>query len=347
MERFSASRKPREGIVPQPTVPLRAQVHEVMRFYHYASRTEDSYWQWMERFLRHNRDPACLGKSGWRHPRELGAAEVAAFLAHLATERQVAAATQNQALNALVFLYANVLHQPLGDLGEWARAERPKRLPVVLTRVEVKAILEASHPEIRLALQLLYGSGLRLIELLRLRVKDLHLDQGFLIVRAGKGDKDRRTVLPQTLVEPLREHLRRLRVQHTTDVRSEFAGVFLPNALQRKYPNAQREWAWQWLFPTATWVRQKGEGGEPRWRHHVAEEVIQRGMKAAVRKAGIAKLATPHTLRHSFATHLLEAGTDIRTVQDLLGHQDVATTQIYTHVMQKPGMGVRSPLDGS
>ncbi len=316
-----------------------------MRFYHYARRTEESYWQWIERFLRHCRI-AGSGRAVWRHPRELGAAEVAGFLSHLATERQVAAATQNQALNALVFLYGEVLHQPLGDLGEWARSKRPKRLPVVLTREEVKVILEAAEPEVRLPLQLLYGSGLRLIEMLRLRVKDVHLEQRFLIVRAGKGDKDRRTVVPEVLVEPLREHVRRLRAQHARDVQAGFAGVWLPNALASKYPNAPREWAWQWLFPTSNWVRREGYGDEPRWRHHWPEEVIQRGMRVAVRKAGGSKPATPHTLRHSFATHLLESGTDIRTVQDLLGHQDVATTQIYTHVMQKPGLGVRSPLDG-
>jgi len=189
--------RPKEGIVPDPQAPLRAQVHEVMRFLHYARRTEDSYWQWIERFLRHCRIPGGSGPAAWRHPRDLGASEVARFLSHLATERKVAAATQNQALNALVFLYAEVLHQPLGDLGEWARAERPKRLAVVLTRAEVKAILDAAEAEVRLPLQLLYGSGLRLIEMLRLRVKDLHLDQCFRVVRAGKGDKHRRTVIPE------------------------------------------------------------------------------------------------------------------------------------------------------
>ena len=320
-----------------------------MRFHHYARRTELTYWGWIVRFLRHHRQSGSVGGAGWRHPKNLGTAEVAAFLSHLATDQHVAAATQNQALNALVFLYEEVLHQPLGTIGEWARSERPRRLPVVLTRSEVKAVLEALDPEARLPLQLLYGTGLRVIEMLRMRVKDLHLAQRFLIVRSGKGDKDRRTMIPDLLIQPLTDQLQRLRAQHADDVRRGFAGVWLPNALDRKYPNAPKEWAWQWLFPLPGWVCRPDLdpefGKDARWRHHLPAEYIQRAMKAAVREAGIAKLATPHTLRHSFATHLLESGTDIRTVQDLLGHQDVATTQIYTHVMQKPGMGVRSPLD--
>ena len=342
-------RRPKEGLVPNPKAPLRAQIHEVMRFFHYSRRTEQTYWQWIHRYLVHFRDRSQPRGQGWRHPRSMGAAEVREFLGHLATERRVAAATQNQALNAPVFLYGEVLHQPLGDLGEWMRAERRQRLPVVMTRDEVKAFLTALDPEARLPLQLLYGTGLRVIEMLRLRVKDLHLAQRFLIVRSGKGDKDRRTMIPDLLIQPLTDQLQRLRAQHAEDVRRGFAGVWLPNALDRKYPNAPKDWAWQWLFPLPGWVCRPDVDPESetdaRWRHHLPAEYIQRAMKAAVRKAGIAKLATPHTLRHSFATHLLESGTDIRTVQDLLGHQDVATTQIYTHVMQKPGMGVRSPLD--
>lgn len=341
----SRGQRPKEGFVPNPNAPLKDQLHEVMRFRHYSRRTEQSYWQWIVRFLRHHRIPGTAGSAGWRHPRSLGVAEVANFLSHLAKDRNVAASTQNQALNALVFLYGEVLHQPLGELGTWARAERPKRLPVVLTREEVQRVLAAAEPELQLPLQLLYGSGLRLIELLRLRVKDVHLDQRFVIVRAGKGDKDRRTVLPERLVEPLRDLLRQLKIQHQADLAAGFAGVWLPHALEKKYPNAPREWAWQWLFPTAGWVCRPEESGEPRWRHHWPEEVVQRGMRRAVQKAGVAKPATPHTLRHSFATHLLESGADIRTVQDLLGHQDVATTQIYTHVQSRPGIGVRSPLD--
>ncbi|HAB17918.1 MAG TPA: integron integrase [Verrucomicrobiota bacterium] len=339
-------RGPREGLVPNPKATLREQLHEVMRFLHYSRRTEHTYWQWIERFLRHFRDPTRPGPSGWRHPRELGATQVGEFLAHLATHANVAAGTQNQALNALVFLYSRVLHQPLGELGDWLRAERRQRLPVVLTRAEVTALFEAAEPEMRLPLQLLYGAGLRLFELLRLRVKDLNLSQNLLIVREGKGGKDRRTMIPEVLGEPLRGHLEQVRRQHTADLAAGFAGVWLPDALARKYPAAPKEWAWQWVFPAGGLVRWRPEGGEEGWwRHHLAPEILQRAMKAAVRKAKIAKPATPHTLRHSFATHLLESGVDIRTVQDLLGHQDVATTQIYTHVMQKPGVGVRSPLD--
>lgn len=342
--------RPKEGLIPNPKASLKEQVHEVMRFHHYARRTELTYWGWIVRFLRHHREPGSAGTTGWRHPRSLGTTEVAAFLSHLATEQHVASATQNQALNAIVFLYSEVLHQPLGTMGEWARSERRKRLPVVLTRAEVKAVFGELDPEVRLPLQLLYGTGLRVIEMLRLRVKDLHLAQRFLIVRSGKGDKDRRTMIPELLIQPLTDHLQWLRTQHAEDVRRGFAGVWLPNALDRKYLNAPKEWAWQWLFPLPGWVcRPDGDSdseGDARWRHHLPAEYIQRAMKEAVRKAGIAKPATPHTLRHSFATHLLESGTDIRTVQDLLGHQDVATTQIYTHVMQKPGVGVRSPLDG-
>ena len=375
---------PREKLIPNPAATLREQVGEVMRFRHYSPRTETAYWQWIERFLRFHRRPAPVAATNahphltpalsppaegaerekprwqWRHPREMGGAEVTAFLSHLAAERSVAAATQNQALNALVFLYGEVLHQPLGELDEFARARRPARLPEVLSREETRRVLAAVAGDYRLALSLLYGTGLRLAELLRLRVKDLDLERRQITVRGGKGDKDRVTMVPESLVGQLATHLETLRGRHAQDVAAGYAGVWLPEGLAVKSPGAAREWAWQWVFP----ARSLSAGPaamdatphpqslspveaerEARWRHHLFPEYLQRAMRVAVAKAGLNKRATPHTLRHSFATHLLEGGTDIRTVQDLLGHKDVATTQLYTHVMQKPGLGVRSPLD--
>jgi len=369
------SRQPRQGLVPNPKAPLRQQLHEVMRFLHYSMRTEEAYWGWIVRYLRFHRDhphltpphpqplsnrigeggaglsPPSEGaerEKGWRHPRELGAAEVGAFLSHLATASAVAGSTQNQALNALVFLYEQVLHLPLGDIGEYARVSRLPRVPVVLTRQEVAAVLALVEPAWQLPLKLLYGSGLRLMELLRLRIKDLEWSRRQIFVRDGKGAKDRVTMVPEALVEELQAHVRQVRAQHEADLQRGYAGVALPGALARKYPRAPREWGWQWVFPMDSLTTFAPEdGGDPEVRrHHVPAEYLQRAMKQAVRKAGVAKLATPHTLRHSFATHLLEGGTDIRTVQELLGHKDVATTQIYTHVMAKPGLGVRSPLDG-
>ena len=343
---------------PNPKLKLSAQVHEVMRFFHYSPRTEETYWHWIERYLRfHRREPPTphpgplpsLGGSGegeklWRHPRELGAAEVAAFLSHLATVGKVAAATQNQALNSLVFLYGEVLHQPLGDLADVARVSRPARLPEVLGREAVTRLLDAVEADYQLPVRLLYGSGLRLLELLRLRVKDVDLERRQITVREGKGQKDRVTMLPESLREVLAGHLRRTRLTFDADRAAKVAGVRLPWALVRKYPQADREWGWFWVFP-AWKLGRDTEDGVVR-RHHLLEDNVQRAVKAAARKAGLSQRVTPHTLRHSFATHLLEGGTDIRTLQELLGHRDVATTQIYTHVMAKPGIGVRSPLDG-
>jgi integron integrase len=349
-------------LTPNPKGTLREQVHEVMRFFHYSERTEETYWQWIVRFLRFHRDPPHLSptpsppsagsakEKQWRHPRDLGAEDVRTYLTHLATALQVGASTQNQALNALVFLYREVLHQPLGDFSDFARARRPIRLPEVLSREETRRVLEVVEEEFRLPLQLLYGSGLRVFELLRLRVKDLDLERRQITVRDGKGAKDRVTMVPEKLVERLREQLAGVRRQWEADGAAGYAGVWLPEALARKYPCAPKEWLWQWVFParglTAGRLRPDAPSfGQGLWRHHVLPETLQRAMKAAVRRAGLNKRATPHTLRHSFATHLLEGGTDIRTVQELLGHEDVATTQIYTHVMQQPGIGVRSPLD--
>jgi integron integrase len=351
----------RPKLSPNPKSPLREQLHEVMRFFHYSERTEDTYWQWIERFLRFHRTAECGTRSaegearnpqwkGWRHPRAMGAEEVRHYLTHLATDLRVAASTQNQALNALVFLYGEVLHQPLGELEEYARVQRPARVPEVLSRDETRRVLGAVATEFALPLQLLYGSGMRVFELLRLRVKDLDLERRQIVVRDGKGAKDRVTMVPEKLLEALRAQLVRVRQQWEADVAAGYAGVWLPEALARKYPSAPREWPWQWVFPARGLTAGRTRPDAPAygawlWRHHLLPETMQRAMKAAGRKAGLNQRATPHTLRHSFATHLLEGGTDIRTVQELLGHQSVATTQIYTHVMQKPGLGVRSPLD--
>jgi integron integrase len=273
----------------------------------------------------------------------MGLPEVEQFLAHLAVKRRVSAATQNQALSALLFLYASVLGRRLGTLDGVVRAQRPPRMPVVLAREEVSAVFGCLHGTPWLMASLLYGCGLRLLECARLRIKDIDLARGELLVRDGKGRKDRITMLPGRLRAPLEAYLRRARSQHEADVREGAGYVALPDALRLKYRNAAREWGWQWVFPaTRTYVdRETGE----RRRHHLHESVLQRSFKDAVRMAGLTKPASGHTLRHSFATHLLEAGYDIRTIQELLGHRDVATTMIYTHVLNRGGRGVRSPLD--
>lgn len=311
-------------------------MRDKLRAGHYSLRTEEAYLGWVRRFIQFH---------GRKHPRSLGATEVAAFLEDLAVRGQVAASTQNQALNSLVFLYEHVLEMELGSLGAFARAERPERLPVVLTQAEVRRVLadgelEGTH---HLIVQLLYGSGLRLLEALRLRIKDVDLAGLQIVVRSGKGDKDRVTMLPVSVAEVLREHMKRVRALHLEELSSGRGDVWLPDALGRKYPNASREWVWQWIFP-AKQLSMDPVSGERR-RHHVHENAVQKAVLAAGRRAGVAKRVTPHVFRHSFATHLLENGYDIRTVQELLGHADVSTTQIYTHVMVRPGLGVRSPLD--
>ena len=333
-------------LVPNPKGKLFDQVREVFRFHHYSLRTERSYCQWIRRYLAFQRATDRGGaQRGWRHPRDMGAAEVAAFLAHLAVDLDVAASTQNQALNALVFLYDPVLQQTLGDLGQYARVHRPARLPGVLSQEETQRVLAALKPgTTRLIIRLLYGTGLRLIECLRLRVKDVDLGRGQIVVREGKGDKDRVTMLPERLRPELEQHLERVKLLHQRDLAEGFGRVYLPHALARKYPSADRQWSWQWVFPSVRRSRDPLSGRVG--RHHANENAIQRAMKDAVRLARLVKPATCHTLRHCFATHQLEAGYDIRTVQELLGHENVATTMIYTHVMQKPGIGVRSPLDG-
>ena len=334
-----------EAFIPNPKVRLYDQCREVLRFHHYALRTEEAYLQWIRRYLKFHRSADWTGpQQGWRHPKEMGSAEVREFLTHLALRSDVAASTQNQALNALVFLYEQVLQSPLGDLSETARVTRPPRLPAVLTHEETQRVLAALKPGTNgLIIRLLYGTGMRLMECLRLRIKDVDFARGRIIVREGKGDKDRVTMLPDKLKLELQRHLERVKLLHEQDVAEGFGGVYLPHALARKYPNAEREWGWQWVFPAAR--RSNDPRSDAVRRHHVHELSVQREMKEAVGLAKLSKPATCHTLRHSFATHLLEAGYDIRTIQELLGHEDVATTQVYTHVMNKPGIGVRSPLD--
>lgn len=301
---------------------------------YYSRRTGEAYAHWIRRFILFH---------GRRHPREMGEAEVTAFLNHLATGRNVAPGTQNQALSAILFLYREVLGLELGWLDGLVRASRPPRLPVVLTRAEVERLLAQLTGTKWLIASLLYGSGLRVMECLRLRVKDVDLSYRQILVRDGKGEKDRVTMLPGKLVEPLRAHLGRVRLLHARDLREGYGEVSLPYALSRKYPRAGREWCWQFVFPSKHRSPDPDDGVMR--RHHLYESVPQRAIKEAAAAAGIAKPVSCHTLRHSFATHLLEAGYDIRTVQELLGHSDVSTTMIYTHVLNRGGRGVASPLD--
>ncbi|MBV6407542.1 MAG: Tyrosine recombinase XerD [Rhodocyclaceae bacterium] len=310
------------------------QVRGKIRLKHYSIRTEQAYVDWIRRFILH------FGK---RHPRELGAAEVEQFLTHLAVAGNVAASTQNQAKSALLFLYREVLEAELPWLDNVERARAPKRLPVVLTRDEVHAVLSRLSGTHWLIASLLYGAGLRIMEALRLRVKDVEFSRKEILVRDGKGFKDRVTMLPAALAAPLAEHLKRVKALHGQDLAAGRGAVFLPHALERKYPGAARDWGWQYVFPSANLSEDPRTGIER--RHHLQDQAVQRAMRQAVRDAAVDKPATPHTLRHSFATHLLEGGYDIRTVQELLGHADVSTTMIYTHVLNRGGRGVTSPLD--
>ncbi len=319
---------------PSQAPKLLDQVRGKIRLKHYSIRTEQAYVDWIKRFILH------FGK---RHPRELGAADVEAFLTHLAVAGNVAASTQNQAKSALLFLYREVLEAELPWLDNVERARAPKRLPVVLTRDEVHAVLSRLSGTHWLIASLLYGAGLRIMEALRLRVKDVEFSRNEILVRDGKGFKDRVTMLPAALAVPLADHLKRVKALHEQDLTAGRGAVYLPYALERKYPGSARDWGWQYVFPSANLAEDPRTGIER--RHHLQDQAVQRAMRQAVRDAGVNKPATPHTLRHSFATHLLEGGYDIRTVQELLGHADVSTTMIYTHVLNKGGRGVTSPLD--
>lgn len=318
---------------------LLAAVRTACRVRHLSLHTERAYSQWIRRYVLH----AGRQRSGRLvHPRELGPEDVRAFLSYLAEEREVAASTQNQALNAIVFLYREVLETDLGRIGKFRHAKRPRKLPVVLAPDEVEALLGGMQGTPRLIASLLYGSGLRIKEALRLRVKDLDFRYSQITVRDGKGKKDRRTVLPASLAPALKQQLAEAKVLHRKDLAGGYGAVYLPHALARKYPSAPTEWSWQYVFPAPR--RSVDPRGGTERRHHLSASHVQRQVKVAVRKAGITKPASCHTLRHSFATHLIEAGYDIRTVQELLGHKDIRTTQIYTHVLNR-GTGVKSPLE--
>lgn len=311
------------------------QLRESLRVRRYSLRTEDAYVDWARRFILFH---------GKRHPGEMGAPEVEAFLTHLAVDRHVAPSTQNQAKAALLFMYRHLLGGDLPWLAEVVQAKRAPRLPVVLTPGEVRVLLDQMEGVMALVARLLYGTGMRLMEVLRLRVKDLEFERRELVVRDGKGGKDRVTMLPDRLIEPLRAHLEKARALHERDLAEGFGEVFLPDALAEKFKAAPRAWGWQWVFPSG--LRSVDPRSGVTRRHHLQPESVQKAVRLAARAGELVKPVTPHVLRHSFATHLLTAGYDIRTVQELLGHKDVATTMIYTHVLNRGGRGVASPLDG-
>jgi integron integrase len=310
------------------------RVREAIRSRHYSPRTEQAYVHWIRRYIFFHK---------LRHPADMGTQELNAFLSHLAVKERVSASTQTQALSALVFLYRHVLQRDTGLLEGVVRAKRPGRVPVVLTRSEVRQLLTHLNDVVLLVCTLLYGSGLRLLECLHLRVKDIDFERNEIVVRDGKGQKDRVTMLPVACRRQLLDHLAKVGQLHEDDLRLGMGRAPLPDAVARKYPGADRQWAWQYVFPASSHYTDRQTG--VRHRHHLHETVVQKAVAVAVRLAGLNKTATPHTLRHSFATHLLEGGSDIRTVQELLGHNDVSTTMIYTHVLNRGGRGVQSPAD--
>lgn len=313
---------------------LLRRMKAAIRSRHYSARTEKTYISWVKRFVRFH---------GLRHPADMGEEEINEFLTYLAVKRNVSASTQNQALSALLFLYRHVLMIEIGDLGNIIRARKPKRIPVVLTREEIRKIFNYLTGEKLLMAGLMYGSGLRLMECLRLRVKDIDFQANQIIVRDGKGFKDRVTMLPEAYRNKLKIHLRNVRAIHKKDLADGWGRVKMPYALNRKYPNAAAEWKWQWVFPQRNrWIN---SSDNKQGRHHLDPSIIQKAFRSAVRKAGIQKHATCHTLRHSFATHLLKAGYDLRTIQELLGHKDIKTTMMYTHVLNRGPSGVKSPAD--
>lgn len=309
-------------------------VRHAIRARHYSRRTEDAYVSWIKRFIFFH---------GKRHPNEMGEDEIRSFVTDLAVRRRVSASTQNQALSALLFLYREVLQQKIEWIDNVIRAKRPSRLPVVLSRGEVRSVLEQVKGTKWIMVSLLYGAGLRLLECARLRIKDLDFERSQIVIRAGKGRKDRLTMMPMATKEPLISHLKEVKERYNHNLKLGYVRATMPNALDRKYPNAATEWAWQYAFPATRLTVNRATGQV--FQHHLHESVIQRAVKEAVRRSKIPKHATCHSLRHSFATHLLEDGYDIRTVQELLGHKDINTTMIYTHVLNRGGMGVRSPVD--
>ncbi len=310
------------------------EVREILRIKNYSYRTEKSYIRWIYKFILFHQK---------RHPQDMAEPEITQFLSYLADNQKVAASTQNQALSAILFLYKKVLRKEIGFVQDIHWAKKPVRVPVVLTSDEAMRVLRLLEGKYRLAASLMYGSGLRLLECLRLRVQDVDFDYLQITIRDGKGQKDRKTMLPAKMVSPLKEHLRQRKIMHDQDLASGCGSVKLPGALNRKYPNAACDWRWQYVFPATSHFFDPLD--KVHRRHHLHESAMQRAIRTAVRKSGITKRATCHTLRHSFATHLLERGSDIRTVQELLGHTDVRTTMVYTHVLNKGGMGVKSPLD--
>lgn len=324
----------RPSAMPDRPLRLLQRLRNRLRTRRYSPRTERAYCHGVRRFVLYNER---------RHPGTMGEAEIAGFLTHLATERHVSASTQNQALQAILFLYNHVLGQSVGMIRGVERAKRPRRLPVVLSSAEVRSVLSHLFAVPRLCGILMYGSGLRISECVSLRVKDLDFDRFEITVRAGKGDKDRRVPLPRIAIPALRAHLDKVRRQFHRDLARGLGGASLPDALERKLPNAGREWAWQWVFPAARVYVERASG--VRRRHHYHQSAVQRAVTAAVRTSGIPKRATCHSFRHSFATHLLESGSDIRTIQELLGHTDIRTTMVYTHVLNRGGLAVASPAD--